>query len=117
MTQSLLPAYGQSLLCVTESKFGFTGEVPKSKLDLYEPYSRLFMVNDSSAIQRCSYSPAAQRDTCDTYLVDHVETDPHTSIIKYYYFRGQFDLQVYPDGAFIENNGRGMISLGHCKPE
>ena len=63
------------------------------------------------------FSLSAQRDTCDTYEVDRVETDRFTGIAKYYYFRGQFDLQVFPDGAFVENNGRGLVSFGHCRGE
>lgn len=117
ITQSLGLAYGQSLQCVTERKFGSAGEIPKEQMDLYKPYSRLFAVDDSVVVQRCSFSPSAQRNTCDTYQVDKVETDQHAGISKYYYFRGQFDLQIFPDGSFVENNGRGMVSFGHCVDE
>ncbi len=35
-------------------------------------------------------------------------------IKKFYVFRSQFDVQVYPDLSFIENNGRGGIAFGTC---
>ncbi len=36
-------------------------------------------------------------------------------IKKYYVFKGQFDVQLYPDLTFIENNGRGDIAYGKCE--
>ena len=34
------------------------------------------------------------------------------NVSKYYYFLGQFDVQVFLDGSFIENNGRGALAFG-----
>jgi len=36
-------------------------------------------------------------------------------IAKYYYFDGQFDVQIFPNLSFIENNGRGDIAFGKCR--
>ena len=36
-------------------------------------------------------------------------------IKKYYVFRSQFDVQVFSDLSFLENNGRGDIAYGKCE--
>jgi len=46
--------------------------------------------------------------------VDHESTDKFASARKLYFFDGQFDLQIFRDGRFVENNGRGTISFGEC---
>lgn len=72
-------------------------------------------------LSRCSHSYAEDKVTCDHYSVDKIVSDDiHTTkgdinhIKKFYVFRGQFDVQLYPDLSFIENNGRGDISFGKC---
>lgn len=69
---------------------------------------------DQQYILRCSYAQSAGKVTCDRYKADRVEFDPHPKIKKYYYFRGQFDVQVFSDLSFIENNGRGSVAFGRC---
>lgn len=66
-------------------------------------------------LERCSFDTGKDRVTCDKYTVDRVETDKFVGIKKFYYFTGQFDVQLYPDMRFIENNGRGGISYGKCE--
>ncbi len=66
-------------------------------------------------LERCSFTPSQNRVTCDRYTVDRVETDKFVGIKKFYYFTGQFDVQLYPDMRFVENNGRGGISYGKCE--
>ena len=70
---------------------------------------------EGTRLSRCSYSRIEQKRTCDTYLADRSDTDPNTGIKKFYYFRGQFDMQIFPGLLFIENNGRGSIAFGVCK--
>ena len=65
--------------------------------------------------ERCSFDTGKDRVTCDKYTVDRVETDKFVGIKKFYYFTGQFDVQLYPDMRFVENNGRGGISYGKCE--
>ena len=69
----------------------------------------------AATISRCSFSPSQQKITCDLYQVDRIEVDPAVKIKKYYYFRGQFDVQVFPNLTFIANDGRGTISYGTCR--
>lgn len=66
-------------------------------------------------LERCSFVPSQNKVTCDRYTVDRVETDKFVGIKKFYYFTGQFDVQLYPDMRFVENNGRGGISYGKCE--
>ncbi|WP_281970147.1 MULTISPECIES: hypothetical protein [unclassified Polynucleobacter] len=53
--------------------------------------------------------------TCDRYSVDRVEVDKFVGIKKFYFFKGQFDVQLFPDMNFVENNGRGGVSYGKCE--
>lgn len=71
----------------------------------------MFEVGDNVAVQRCSFSPSQNRETCDTYEVDHIEADSIVGITKYYYYRAQFVVQIFPNGAMVENNGRGSIAF------
>ena len=70
---------------------------------------------DNAKISRCSFSSSAGSVICDDYLADYIHSDPSTGIKKYYYFRGHFDVQIFTDLSFIENNGRGSIGRGRCK--
>jgi hypothetical protein len=66
-------------------------------------------------LERCSYSTGVNNVTCDKHLVDKVETDNYVNIKKFYNFRSQFDVQLFSDMSFIENNGRGSVSYGKCE--
>lgn len=71
---------------------------------------------DSSAtIERCSYSSIARQVTCDDYRVDHVEVDQFIHARKYYVLGSKFDVQIFADLTFVENNGRGGIAFGTCR--
>lgn len=80
-------------------------------------------INDSQSptLSRCSYEASEKRITCDEYSVDKVVQDPNVGIKKFYAFKNQFDVQLYPARAnetelfFVENNGRGGIAYGFCK--
>ena len=65
-------------------------------------------------LSRCSTTYNSQEVTCDRYEVDKVVFDENVGIKKFYVFRSQFDVQVYPGLYFIENNGRGTIAFGTC---
>lgn len=66
-------------------------------------------------VGRCSFVSTEGRVTCDFYPVDFVSRDTATGHRKYYYLRGQFDVQVFETGDFVENNGRGSIATGRCE--
>ena len=67
------------------------------------------------ALERCSYAPSQGRVTCDRYPVDHVAYDENVDLKKFYVFSSQFDVQLFSNLRFVENNGRGGISFGTCK--
>ena len=69
----------------------------------------------SAILSRCSFETAAGAVTCDDYEVDYIAKDKWVGIKKYYYFSGQFDVQLFADLKFIESNGRGDIAAGSCK--
>ena len=69
---------------------------------------------DSAYLSRCSFSPSVHEVTCDRYEVDKIVFDEKVNIKKYYAFRSQFDVQVFSDLHFVENNGRGGIAFGKC---
>ena len=66
-------------------------------------------------VSRCSWSAFEGKIVCDTYTADQVVLDPNIGAKKFYFFRSQFDVQVFRDLTFIENNGRGQFSLGKCQ--
>ena len=86
-------------------------------------------------ISRCSFARSQKKITCDRYKVDKIqqsrrqkfknldskdflsnfEADGWETIKKYYYFRGQYDFQLFPNFMSVENNGRGGIQYGTCK--
>lgn len=91
-----------------------TSVVPKDHLDTYQP-SVVIHDRQETSLERCSFVPSRGQVTCDTYVVDHVEYDENVDLKKFYVFKSQFDVQLFPDLTFVENNGRGGISFGSCK--
>jgi len=47
--------------------------------------------------------------------MDKAVIDNFTSYIKLYNFSSQFDVQLFTDKSFVENNGRSSVSYGTCK--
>lgn len=78
-------------------------------------FSALIEEKGSEAfVSRCSHSPSDEKVTCDRYKVDKIAFDEHIKSKKFYVFRSQFDIQLFSNLSFIENNGRGGISYGKC---
>lgn len=69
----------------------------------------------TATLSRCSFAPSQKAVTCDKYVVDRVEADTHVGVRKYYVFRSQYDVQIFTDLSFVENNGRGSVSYGRCQ--
>jgi len=65
-------------------------------------------------LSRCSLSTISNKVTCDTHTVDKVVFDENINAKKFYHFGSQFDVQLFKDLSFVENNGRGGISYGKC---
>jgi hypothetical protein len=106
--------YSSSYDCVVSHKTDFDNEIPLSIIQKYK-YSVKIKDTPKPELERCSFTPSEKKVTCDKYSVDRVEVDKYVGIKKFYYFTGQFDVQLYPDMKFVENNGRGGISYGKCE--
>jgi hypothetical protein len=100
--------------CKVTRKVGPENIVSESELKKWG-YSVKIHDNAKPELERCSFAPSQNKVTCDKYIVDKVEVDKFIGVKKFYYFRGQFDVQLYQDMAFVENNGRSGISFGKCK--
>lgn len=111
LSVALWSSHAQSfeLWCKVERKLN--GEMEYKKGYIEEQKFGLFIRHrDTGAtLSRCSGNSA-----CDEYQVDHVEFTENLGIIKYYYLKGHFDVQLFSDLRFIENNGRGDIAWGQC---
>ncbi len=106
--------YSSTYDCKVTRKVGSENIVSESELNKWK-FSIKIHDSKKPELERCSFTPSQNRVTCDRYTVDRVETDKFVGIKKFYYFTGQFDVQLYPDMKFVENNGRGGISYGVCE--
>ena len=106
--------FSSSYECVVTRKLDFQNNYSQSEIDKFK-YSVRIKDEKNPEIERCSFTPSEKKITCDKYLVDRVEVDKNVGIKKFYHFTSQFDVQLYPDMRFVENNGRGGISYGKCE--
>jgi len=115
----LISLFSTSLLaksysCIVTLKLDSENVYTQEMMDKYK-YEVKINDNESTAIlSRCSFESSANAVTCDEYNVDKIERDSNVGISKYYYFRGQFDVQLFSNLTFVENNGRGSIAFGKC---
>jgi hypothetical protein len=70
---------------------------------------------EGAYLSRCSFVLSQGKVTCDHYKVDKVVQDPYIKVKKYYVFASQFDVQLFDNMTFVENNGRADIAFGKCK--
>lgn len=100
--------------CMVEAKFNSDYVYSESEIQKQQ-FSVLVEERGSSAfLSRCSFINRLQKVTCDRYEVDKTVFDENVTIKKFYVFRSQFDVQIFADLSFIENNGRGGIAFGKC---
>jgi hypothetical protein len=101
--------------CRVEKKFNSDHVYTPAEIDKGRFAVRVEESGDDAFLSRCSWSSIEGKVTCDRYEVDRTVLDEHVKIKKYYVFRSQFDVQLFPDLSFIENNGRGDIAFGRCR--
>ena len=106
--------YSTTYDCKVTRKIGPENIVSESELKKWKFSIKIHDI-PKPELERCSFTPSQNRVTCDRYTVDRVEIDKFVGIKKFYFFTGQFDVQLYPDMRFVENNGRGGISYGICE--
>lgn len=103
------------LVCKVDRKIDSERVYSEKHLKKFQFSVRIAEDASGARLSRCSFSPSANRVTCDDYEADRVERDAHVGIKKFYVFRSQFDVQVFSDLSFVENNGRGSIAFGTCR--
>ena len=106
-------ANAEELWCKVTRKLDSEREYSREHLDKYKPGVFVRTGAYGATLSRCSYEFSGKH-SCDEYAVDKIEIDNHTGHRKFYYYRGQFDVQIFSNNRFIENNGRGTISFGQC---
>lgn len=102
------------LNCAVDRKLDSQRNYPQSHLDRYKPSVIVRMSGSGAMLSRCSVSPSSGAETCDDYSVDRVDHEENVGITKFYVTDSHFDVQVFSDLSFVENNGRGTISFGQC---
>lgn len=116
-------AFALEYYCEVTKKVDSENEYSAEMIKRFKYANKLEDVGNKAFISRCAFSPSEGEETCDRYEVDHIERSPVTnaetlekhSIVKYYYYNGQLDFQIFPDLSFVENNGRGGIQYGKCQ--
>ena len=103
-------ALARELWCLVDKKLHDGGEFEASYIEEQRFGLIIEWHGDTARISRCDRSAP-----CDAYAIDHIAyTGGIMDITKFYYFRGQFDVQLFSNLRFIENNGRGGIAWGQC---
>lgn len=100
--------------CTVTKKLDFENIYQPAQMEKYK-FSARIHDSDKPKVDRCSIKPNDNKVTCDSYDIDRVEVDKHVGYKKFYLFKSQFDIQLFPDMRFVENNGRGGIAFGTCK--
>jgi hypothetical protein len=100
--------------CEVERKLDSSREYSQMQISAGQFHNVVEETAEGSFVSRCSYVRSQKAVTCDRYQADHVEVDSHVRMKKFYFFRSQFDFQLFSDLTFLENNGRGGISYGTC---
>ena len=107
-------AFGAELYCEVTKKLSQDYTYDSAYFRKYKPGVFIRDAGTTVLLSRCSVEISSGDYTCDHYEADFVEHDNRVNITKYYYLRGQFDVQVFADNSFVENNGRGTIAFGRC---
>ena len=108
-------SFGLTLECNVLIKYSNKGKYSQANLQKYNPSLKIEFAGDKYYVSRCSYETIANKITCDKHKMDKAVVDDFTSYIKLYQFSSQFDVQLFTDKSFVENNGRSSVSYGTCK--
>jgi hypothetical protein len=101
--------------CKVAEKYDFGKIYSKAEIVDGKFSSKIEDHGDNAFVSRCSHSNIKGKVTCDRYEVDRIEYDKNVNIRKYYIFRSQYNIQMFKDFTFVEDNGRGGISYGKCQ--
>ncbi|MEQ1782257.1 MAG: hypothetical protein ABMA14_12910 [Hyphomonadaceae bacterium] len=105
----------RTLVCPVTRKLDFERIYTADELLRGQFRVEVVMIGETDVkLRRCSFAASVGKVTCDEYVPDHIAQDPFTGVIKFYHYTSHFDVQVFKDGRFVENNGRGSIAFGTC---
>jgi hypothetical protein len=111
-------SHAGSFECKVEKKYSADLSVIQTKQEVDKSNFNIKVQEaQDTTVKRCSYAPSQNAVTCDTYSADRVEftNTQFVKIKKFYVTNSQYDIQIFEDLSFIENNGRGSIAYGKCK--
>jgi nitrous oxide reductase len=110
-------AHAATYECYVDKKYAADLSVIQSK-DEVEKYKFKITIREGAKVtlDRCSFAPSQNAITCDSYEADRVEftNTQFVKIKKFYVTRSQYDVQIFENLTFVENNGRGSIASGKC---
>jgi hypothetical protein len=114
MTQS---AFAATYECKVDKKYAADLSKIQSKEEIdYYRFKLTVKENPKFTIDRCSFAPSQNAVTCDILEPDRVEftNTQYVKIKKFYVTKSQYDVQIFENLSFVENNGRGSIASGKC---
>lgn len=107
----------ETMACVVTRKLDILSNIEYTAEDLERAKYSVVLAPEANTVSRCSFQESVGEVTCDSYSIDRSEVAAgFVDIKKFYYFAGQFDLQLFDNSSFIENNGRGSVATGICVP-
>ncbi len=110
-------AFAATYECKVDKKYAADLSVIQSKEEV-EKYKFKITIKEGVKVtlERCSFAPSQNAVTCDYYEPDRVEftNTQYVMIKKFYVTRSQYDVQIFENLTFVENNGRGSIASGKC---
>ena len=111
-------SHGGTFECKVEKKYSADLSVIQTKQEVEKSNFNIKVQEaQDTTVKRCSFAPSQNAVTCDTYTADRIEftNTQFVKIKKFYVTNSQYDIQIFEDLSFIENNGRGSIAYGKCK--
>lgn len=109
------PTFAAEYECPVQTKFDLPDlAYSEEQISRWQFSVRINDMGNTATISRCGFSTSAQSVTCDEYEVDYISRDAISGHTKFYNFRSQFDVQLFSNLSFVENNGRGSVAFGVC---
>ena len=110
-------AYATTYVCKVDKQYAADLSVIRSKAEV-EKFKFEITIKEGARVtlDRCSFAPSLNAVTCDNHEPDRVEftNTQYVKIKKFYLTKAHYDIQIFEDLKFIENNGRAGIAMGIC---
>lgn len=110
-------AFAATYECKVDKKYAADLTVIQSKEEVEKSKFKLTIKESPKfTIDRCSFAPSQNAMTCDILEPDRVKftNTQYVKIKKFYVTKSQYDVQIFENLSFVENNGRGSIASGKC---